>query len=100
VVRDSFDGQGSVALSWGWVFGRDFQDFDREHLLAFGERAQVKLRIDGLAGLPQAVPIFGAVPGGWISREYGEKKPGLAVRLYAKVALPATVETCFDLRPA
>jgi Heparinase II/III-like protein len=100
VVRDSFEGQGSVDLSWGWVFGRDFQDFDREHLLAFGERGQVKLRIDGLAGLPQAAPIFGAVPGGWISCEYGEKKPGLSVRLDAKVALPARIETYFDVRLA
>jgi len=100
LVRDSFDGQGTVDVTWCWMFGRDFQRFDPEYMLASGDGGQIRLTVEGLAELPQLAPIFSAVPGGWISFEYGDKTPGLAVRLHGKVALPATVETRFDLQPA
>jgi hypothetical protein len=100
LVRDSFDGQGSVDVTWCWIFGQGFQRFDPAYMLASGDGGQVRLTVDGLADLFQKTSIFGAVPGGWVSFEYGDKTPGLAVRLRGKVALPATVEMHFDLQTA
>ena len=53
LVRDSFDGQGTVDVTWCWIFGQDFRHFDPEYMLASGDGGQVRLTIDGLANLPR-----------------------------------------------
>ncbi|MBV9724831.1 MAG: heparinase II/III-family protein, partial [Gammaproteobacteria bacterium] len=97
-VRDSFAGEGRIELAFCWHFGAGVDSFDVQRLVAHGPTS-VALSVTGLAGAPRAV-IIGAAQGGWVSRNYAERQPALAIFLYWKVELPATVSTRFCLTSA
>jgi len=97
LVRDSFDGRGSVWLELCWQFAEDFLAFEPGALQVRGGWCQVRMSIQGVPGPPHVQPACGADPGGWISRAYGERAAAPAVRLGWQVELPSVVTTQFQV---
>jgi hypothetical protein len=98
VVLDSFEGVGSVELSFWWHFGGGFDNFDAQRMAVTGPGAHLDLNVEGVAGAARVGVVPGASERGWISRIYGERQPGLGLCLSWQVGLPARVTTRFALR--
>lgn len=99
ITVDSFDGVGEIEVTFCWHFGEGFSNIDINTMTLTGSAGQLQLSFEGVAGPPET-PTFEGLPGGWISRRYGEKVTALRLFLRWRVRLPSTVSTRFCLTAA
>jgi hypothetical protein len=100
LVEDIFEGRGSVELVWYWNIGPGFDRFDEAQrpFSVSGPSGRLLLAYEGLNEVPSVAVLRGDSPGGWMSAEYDQKEPALALRLEARVSLPLAVKIRFDVR--
>jgi hypothetical protein len=95
-VVDSFEGHGSVDLSFFWHFGEEFERFDTVQMLAIGRAGNVRVEVRDLTGRPDRSPLATETFSSCISRAYGHMLPSLSVCLSGRVELPASLATRFS----
>jgi hypothetical protein len=94
-VVDSFEGEGPVNIQLCWNFGAGFNSFDSKLMSVTGAVGVVELVTEGFADSPLVCANSGDSDGGWISANYGEIEPSIAVRISGDVTLPAVISTRF-----
>lgn len=95
-VVDSFEGLGTVALSFFWQFCEMFERFDTDRMLAIGRGGKVRVDVRNLAARDDSTPMAAEVLPGVISRAYGHALPSLGICLSGRVELPASFATQFS----
>jgi hypothetical protein len=95
-VVDSFEGSGTVDLSFYWHFGEGFENFDSSRMLAIGQGGNVRVDVRDKTGTRDRIPLVVELLSGRISAQYGRTLPSIRVRLGCRVNLPATIATKFS----
>lgn len=97
-VVDSFDGEGQVEIQLCWNFGAKFNLFDSNLMSVMGVDGVVELVTQGFVEPPLVCSDFGNSDGGWISANYGEAEPSIALRISGDVTLPIVISTQFKYK--
>lgn len=94
-VVDSFDGEGHAEIQLRWNFGARFDLFDSNLMSVTGVDGVVEFVTHGFAEPPLVSSSSGHPDGGWISANYGEIEPSIAVQVSGGVRLPVVISTRF-----
>lgn len=94
-VVDTFEGAGQVEIQLRWNFGMKFNLFDDNLMSVMGANEVVEFVTQGFTDHPLVCSNFGNSEGGWISTNYGEVEPSIALSVSGNAVLPAVISTCF-----
>jgi hypothetical protein len=96
-IEDRFDGAESVAVQLRWNFGPGFETFDPGKCCVSGPDGAVSISTSGFDGEPVFRVCRADDSGGWFSDMYGVTSPSLVLGVEARVSLPASIKTGFEI---